>query len=90
MGLKHPEEGVSPGYVKSRRRRKQDGLVQMPINSRLFFLKKQIVPSVGLSGVPSGGPCVAKESERVLKRGLDQMEGPIARKRLREDLKLGS
>ena len=35
-------------------------------------------------------PCVAKESERGLKRGLDQMEGPIARKRLREDLKLGS
>ena len=90
VGLKHPDQGVSPGYVKSRRRRKQDGLVQMPINSRLFFLKKQIVPSVGLSGVPSGGPCVAKESERGLKRGLDLMEGPIARKRLREDLKLGS
>ena len=85
MSLRHPEKGVSPGFVKSRRRRKPDGLVQRQINSKIFFFKEQIVPSVGLTSGSSGGPCVAVESERGLKRGLDQMEGPVARKRLRED-----
>ena len=85
MSLRHPEEGVSPGFVKSRRRRKPDGLVQRQINSKLFFFKEQIVPSVGLNRGSSGGPCVAVERERGLKRGLDQMEGPVVRKKLRED-----
>ena len=78
-------QSVSPGYVKSRRRRKPDGLVQKQLNSKLFFYKEQIVPSVGLNSGSSGGPCVAIERERGLKRGLDQVEGPVARKKLRED-----
>ena len=85
MSLRHPEEGVSPGFIKSRRRRKPDGLVQKQMNSKLFFYKEQIVPSVGLNSGSSGGPCVAIERERGLKRGLDQVEGPVARKKLRED-----
>ena len=85
MSLRHPEDGVSPGYVKYRRRRKPDGLVQKQINSKLVFYKEQIVPSVGLNSGSSGGPCVAMERERGLKRGLDQMEGPVARKKSRED-----
>ena len=82
--LRHPAEGVSPGYVKSRRRKKPDGLVQSRII--LFSKKEQIVPSVGLHSVPSGGLWDVKNSERGFKRGLgDQLEGPIALKRLRKD-----
>ena len=50
MSLRHPEDGVSPGYVKSRRRRrKPDGLVQKQLNSKLFVYKEQIATSVGLN-----------------------------------------
>ena len=86
LSLKYPEDSVSPGYAKSRRRRKPDGMVQkrLETSSSLNF-KKQILPSVGLVSVPSGGSCVAIERERGSKRGMDQMEGPIARKRIRED-----
>ena len=82
--LRHPEEGVSPGYVKSRRKRKPDGLVQ----SRIYLFTKQEknVPSAGLNLIPSGGPWEIKKNERGFKRGLgDQMGGPIAVKRLRKD-----
>ena len=82
--LRYPEEGVLPGFAKSRRKRKPDGLVQMQINASLFFLK-QIVPSVGIDSVPSGEPCGANERERGSKRGMDQVEGPVAKKRLREN-----
>ena len=82
--LRHPEEGVSPGYVKSRRRKKPDGLVQSRIIQ--FSKKEQIVPSVGLHSVPSGGPWDISKSERGFKRGLgDQLVGPIALKRFRKD-----
>jgi hypothetical protein len=82
--LRHPEEGVSPGYVKSRRKRKPDGLVQ----SRIYLFTKQEknVPSAGLNLIPSGGPWEIKKNERGFKRGLgDQTGGPIAVKRLRKD-----
>ena len=82
--LRHPAEGVSPGYVKSRRRKKPDGLVQSRII--LFSKKEQIVPSVGLHSVPNGGPWDIRKSERGFKQGLgDKLEGPIELKRLRKD-----
>ena len=48
LSLKYPEDSVSPGYTKSRRRRKTDGLVQRQLETSLLFFKKQIIPSVGL------------------------------------------
>ena len=79
--LKYPEESALPKFVKSRRRKKSDGLVQ----AKLTFIaakKHEIIPSFGDSVCPSGGPQGEIKSERGFKRGLgDQVEGPPNKKR---------
>ena len=78
--LKYPEDSASPKFVKSRRRKKSDGLVQ----AKLTFIaakKHEIIPSFGDSVCPSGGPQGEIKSERGFKRGLgDQVEGPPNKK----------
>lgn len=80
LRLRYPDDNASPKYVKSRRKKRTDGLVQ----ARLNFVKTQKeenCPSNRALFCPSGGPQVMKKSERGTKRGLgDQMEGPASKK----------
>jgi hypothetical protein len=78
--LRYPEESASPKIVRSRRKRKPDGLLQAKLNF-VPTQKKQIIPSEGVSFDPSGGPQGVNKSERGFKRSLgDQVEGPARKK----------
>ena len=82
--LSAPKDSDSPGWVKTRRRRAPDGLVQRRISH--FTILEEKVSSEGVPKIPGGGP-YSKESVRGIKRGMDySMEGPSGiKKRKRKD-----
>jgi hypothetical protein len=86
LKLSSPKDSESPGWVKSRRRKRNpDGLVQKRLE---YFTTLQLNCS-SENLVPSGGPIRRNENEsaRGIKRGMgDQMEGPCRmQKKVRKD-----
>ena len=82
--LKHPEDNISPKWVKSRRRKVQDGLKQAKLQFQPgpAVVKNQNYPSDRGLSCPSGGPWGYQKSERGFKRGLgDQIGGPVRKKK---------
>ena len=82
LKLSSPKDSESPGWVKSRRRRVPDGLVQKRLK---YFAALSNCSSENL--VPSGGASRKSEIGRGIKRGMgDQMEGPSGlTKKVRKD-----
>ena len=77
--LRYQEESASPKIVRSRRKRKPDGLLQAKLNFVPTQKNPKIIPSEGLSFHPCGGPQGVNKSGRGCKRGLgDQVEGPAS------------
>ena len=49
--IRHPKEGVSPGYNKSRKERRPDRFVQSRI--KIFSQQEKSVPSTGFGILPA-------------------------------------